>query len=111
MARETESRCARQACATATNIGSDEASASAGYSLRRFAIVVLEQAAEASAAGDIGKRNQVGLPLSFLAAWHRQLVVQALVGPLGVIMLEKLLAEVIHVPLTEHHEVIEAFLL
>ena len=79
--------------------------------LRRLAMVMPQEAAEATAAGDIAQRNQVSLPLSFSATRQQQFVVQALVRPLAMVMLDKLLAQVIHVPLTEDREVIEAFLL
>jgi hypothetical protein len=38
-------------------------------------------------------------------------VVQTLVGPLGMIVFDEFPAEVIHVPSTKHHELIEALLL
>ena len=97
--------------ATAESIGDECASATAECSLRRFAVVVLQEAAQASAADDVGQWYQVGLLLSFPAAWQKQPVVQTLMWSFGMIMLDKFLAEVVHVPLAEYHEVVEAFLL
>ena len=84
---------------------------SAGSWLCRFAVVVLQEATKAGAAADVAQRDQVGLLLSFLAAQLWQLVVQALMWPLGMIVFDELPAEVIHVPLAEYHEVVKAFLL
>ena len=81
------------------------------FQLRRFAMIVLEQAVQARVATDVDKRNQVGLPLSLPAAREQQLVVLRLVGPLGMVMLEKIAAQVVPMPLSEHREVIGAFLL
>ena len=52
-----------------------------------------------------------GCRFPFLRRWHQQLVVQALMRPLGMIVFDELAAQVIHVPLAEHHEIVEAFLL
>ena len=84
---------------------------SVGRSLRRFAVVVLQKAAQAGAASQLGEGKFTGLPFSMSPGRHEQFVFQALVRTLGMVVLDKLAAEVIYVPLTENHEIIEAFLL
>src|ERR1700722_883705 len=93
--RTTAALCAFGAAirATAESIGDECASATAECSLRRFAVVVLQEAAQASAADDVGQWYQVGLLLSFPAAWQKQPVVQTLMWSFGMIMLDKFLAE------------------
>jgi hypothetical protein len=61
-------------------------------SLCGLAVVVLQEAAEASATGDVAQGNQVGLAFSSYAAWLRQLVVQALMRALGMVVFDELLA-------------------
>jgi hypothetical protein len=55
--------------------------------LRHPAVVVLQEAAQASAAANIGQRDRVGLPLSFQAMRRQKLVTQTLVRSLSVVPL------------------------
>jgi hypothetical protein len=47
----------------------------------------------------------------FSSVAPQQFVIQTPMRSLGMVMRDKLVAEVIHVPLAEHHEIIQAFLL
>jgi hypothetical protein len=80
----------------------------------RGAVIVLQQATEPLLAAEFAERNRLrfgGDPLLRVAWRPQQLVFFALVRALGMIVLDEFPAQMIHMRLTEHHEVIQAFLL
>ena len=78
-----------------------------------FAVAMLQQPAKSLAAADRGEREIVvgrGF-LRFSLGADEQLIVEPLVRPLLVVMLNRLRHEVVEMPLAEYKKVIEHFLL
>ena len=85
----------------------------AGSRSARFAVIMFEQPAQASFTTDRSKRHGVRFVgrLALVTFANGDRIVEALVRPLRVIMLDQLVAQVVQMPLTEDDEKVQALLL